>query len=126
MSFLRIQCRKCGGSGEWQNPNRADDRRPCFACNGTGDEGTRAGIVAPRRSSRRPAAAAFNGDFFLDGPSGDAGAGAGADGTIDIAATTAELTRRLSPLIRSEIADATTRVERDVKGWRRGGGGGGV
>ena len=119
MSFLRIQCRKCGGSGEWQNPNRADDRRPCFACNGTGDEGTRAGIVAPRRSSRRPAAAAFNGDFFLDGPSGDAGAGAGADGTIDIAATTAELTRRLSPLIRSEIADATTRVERDVKGWTR-------
>ena len=120
MGTLTVTCRKCNGRGTWVNPNNSADERPCFGCYGTGNE-LRAeprAIVAPRRTSHRPAATAFV-DFFLDGPVGDAPAGASADGTIDIAVTTAELTRRLTPLIRNEIADATTRIERDVKGWTR-------
>ena len=31
-----VPCEKCVGKGYWQNPNKAADRRPCFACEGTG------------------------------------------------------------------------------------------
>lgn len=34
-------CRKCGGSGHWQNPKNPNDKRPCFACDGTGQHQTR-------------------------------------------------------------------------------------
>lgn len=29
-------CHKCDGHGYWQNPRNADDKRPCFACEGKG------------------------------------------------------------------------------------------
>jgi hypothetical protein len=31
-----VQCSKCGGSGHWQNPRDARDKRPCFGCKGAG------------------------------------------------------------------------------------------
>ncbi len=29
-------CRKCNGGGKWINPRNPDDKRDCFACNGSG------------------------------------------------------------------------------------------
>lgn len=31
-------CEKCGGSGQWVNPNYSDDVRECFGCNGAGSK----------------------------------------------------------------------------------------
>jgi hypothetical protein len=33
---IREVCPNCGGTRKWQNPNRANDSRPCFACQATG------------------------------------------------------------------------------------------
>lgn len=30
------QCQKCSGSGHWINPRNPNDKRDCFACNGSG------------------------------------------------------------------------------------------
>ena len=35
-SVSEIDCEKCGGSGSWVNPYKANDKRPCFACKSTG------------------------------------------------------------------------------------------
>ena len=32
--FGERQCDRCNGTGKWQNPNQAADKRDCFACNG--------------------------------------------------------------------------------------------
>lgn len=31
-----VDCKKCGGSGQWTNPYRSSDKRECFACGGSG------------------------------------------------------------------------------------------
>lgn len=37
-NMLKVQepCRKCNGSGHWQNPRNEKDLRACFTCNGAG------------------------------------------------------------------------------------------
>ena len=115
-------CPKCGGTGRWVNPNNPDDRRDCFGCNGTGRTGTPTrALRAPSRSGRR-----FVAEDFLDGVTlasdggdgGDAPAGQQA-GQLDPRALALDVASRVESTIRDEVASATARVERDVKGWTR-------
>ena len=112
MGSLNITCRRCDGSGLWINPSRPDDRRKCFTCNGTGNE-VNGRIAAPSRS-RRPTLPVPD---FLE-VAFDAGEQA-LTPALPYDPSTVELTQRLTRVIRNKIADATTRTERDIKGWTR-------
>jgi len=115
-------CDRCAGTGQWVNPRDPSDRRQCFTCAGTGKR--------TLRSARRAPRAAYPGDDFFTnvqlgdgGDGGESGSFASSEpvptGSLDVAKLRGELTSHLVPIVRDEIARATTQTERDIKGWTK-------
>jgi len=115
-------CSRCLGTGNWINPKNPLDKRDCFACNGTGQA-----TLRPRGA--KPLRRGFNSSDFLDvqlDPNvGEASEDEHGEALsppakpLDVRKIAADVAERIGPIVQGEIAQASAKLERDIKGWTR-------